>query len=134
MQSLSRSTGLMFTFDLAVLFIVTYYFAGNFANNTMSVLTTILVTIVGLFSFYLKGQYKIREHNLTKWNLYRLFEGILFANYSMTGYMWIQVFLTNKPLFQIYLKILAFPYINSHFNVQSTLSSKSNLNSLFLTW
>ena len=80
MQSLSRSTGLMFTFDLAVLFIVTYYFAGNFANNTMSVLTTILVTIVGLFSFYLKGQYKIREHNLTKWNLYRLFEGILFAN------------------------------------------------------
>ena len=79
-QSLSRSTGLMFTFDLAVLFIVTYYFAGNFANNTMSVLTTILVTIVGLFSFYLKGQYKIREHNLTKWNLYRLFEGILFAN------------------------------------------------------
>lgn len=80
MQSLSRSTGLMFTFDLDVLFIVTYYFAGNFANNTMSVLTTILVTIVGLFSFYLKGQYKIREHNLTKWNLYRLFEGILFAN------------------------------------------------------
>ena len=80
MQSLSRSTGLMFTFDLAVLFIVTYYFAGNFANNTMSVLTTILVTIFGLFSFYLKGQYKIREHNLTKWNLYRLFEGILFAN------------------------------------------------------
>ena len=80
MQSLSRSTGLMFTFDLAVLFIVTYYFAGNFANNTMSVLTTILVTIIGLFSLYLKGQYKIREHNLTKWNLYRLFEGILFAN------------------------------------------------------
>ena len=80
MQSLSRSTGLMFTFDLAVLFIVTYYFAGNFANNTMRVLTTILVAIVGLFSFYLKGQYKIREHNLTKWNLYRLFEGILFAN------------------------------------------------------
>ena len=80
MKSLSRSTGLMFTFDLAVLFIVTYYFAGNFANNTMRVLTTILVAIIGLFSLYLKGQYKIREHNLTKWNLYRLFEGILFAN------------------------------------------------------
>ena len=80
MKSLSRSTGLMFTFDLAVLFIVTYYFAGNFTNNTIRVLTTILVAIVGLFSLYLKGQYKIREHNLTKWNLYRLFEGILFAN------------------------------------------------------
>ena len=49
-------------------------------NQKVSILATVVVTVVGLFSLFLKGQYKVREHNLTAWNAYRLFEGVVFAN------------------------------------------------------
>lgn len=80
MKQLSRSVGLMFIFDLLVFAISTYCFANMFCSFKITILTVALVTVVGLFSLFLKGQYKIREHNVTVWNAYRLFEGVVFAN------------------------------------------------------
>ena len=80
MKQLSRSVGLMFIFDLLVFVISTYCFANMFCSLKITILATMLVTVVGLFSFFLKGQYKVREHNLTAWNAYRLLEGVVFAN------------------------------------------------------
>ena len=80
MKQLSRSVGLMFIFDLLVFTISTYCLSNIFCSFKLTMLTVALVTTVGLFSLFLKGQYKIREHNVTVWNAYRLFEGVVFAN------------------------------------------------------
>lgn len=80
MKQLSRSVGLMFIFDLLVFTISTYCLSNIFCSFKLTMLTVALVTIVGLFSLFLKGQYKVREHNVTVWNAYRLFEGVVFAN------------------------------------------------------
>ena len=126
MKTLSKSVIIMFLYDALIFGLSSYFWYAKFnLTSKMLIPAVLLIVATGLFTLFLKANYKIREFNNTLKNCYL---------YSMTGYMWIQVFLTNKPLFQIYLKILNFPYINSNFNVQSTLSSKSNLNSLFLTW
>lgn len=80
MRQLSRSVELMFIFDLLVFTILTYCFSSMYCNQKVSILATVVVTVVGLFSLFLKGQYKVREHNLTAWNAYRLLEGVVFAN------------------------------------------------------
>lgn len=80
MKQLSRSVGLMFIFDLLVFTISTYCLSNIFCSFKLMMLTVALVTVVGLFSLFLKGQYKIREHNVTVWNAYRLLEGVVFAH------------------------------------------------------
>ena len=84
-KTLSKSTSIMFLFDLLVLAISTNFICGvlQICSNSPSVnrvLVVACVVIAGLFSLFLKGQYKIREHNLTAWNAYRLLEGVIFAN------------------------------------------------------
>ena len=84
LKTLSRSTILIFTYDFLVLLFSTIFsmkyfmFESIFSFKNIIVIT--LVIIAGLFSLYLKGQYFIREHNLTIWNFYRLFEGIIFTH------------------------------------------------------
>lgn len=84
MKQLSRSVGLMFFYDALVLAISTYIVfvsqCNDFSSSLFRVLCVALVLIAGLFSLFLKGQYKIREHNITTWNTYRLLEGVVFAN------------------------------------------------------
>ena len=83
-KSLSKSTKIMFLFDLLVISLSTKLtstiFLNKFLNSKFELLVIALVVITGLFSLFLKGQYKIREHNLTFWNFYRLLEGVVFAN------------------------------------------------------
>ena len=76
MKSLSRSTRIMFIFDLIILLLSTYFVGYYFAFDLNILLPTIvLVAVVGLWTLFLKGNYKIREFNITFWNFYRLLEG-----------------------------------------------------------
>ena len=83
-KSLSKSTSIMFLFDLLVFVFSTSIFYESLCdyNNfcRLNIFVVAIVVIVGLFSLFLKGQYKIREHRLTGWNAYRLFEGVVFAH------------------------------------------------------
>ena len=80
-KSLSKSTLIMFLFDLVILGCVSLYGAEHFGFSFGERICAVtLITFTGLFSLFLKGQYKIREFNVTLWNAYRLFEGVVFAH------------------------------------------------------
>lgn len=80
MRVLSKSVPIMFTFDLIILGLSTVFWYGFFQLPQNLKLVTLLVTvIVGLFSLFLKANYKIREFNNTKKNAYLLFEGVIFS-------------------------------------------------------
>ena len=78
-KTLSRTVICMFLFDVAILLLSTF-FVSKYCHITHIFINTLLVTITGLVSLYLKGNYKIREFNVTAWNIYRLFEGVIFAH------------------------------------------------------
>ena len=85
MKKLSKSTSIMFLFDLSIFTLSTNLLYGIFYDNNdyFSLNRIFVVTVVvlgGLYSLFLKGQYKIREFNITLWNAYRLFEGVVFAH------------------------------------------------------
>lgn len=88
MKSLSKSIKIMFIFDLLVLLISTYFWA-NFYDYTPKAITLlcILVVFTGLIVLYLKGNYKIREFNITFKNTYLLFEGIVMTHVLPSIYL-----------------------------------------------
>lgn len=81
MKSLSKSTTIMFLFDLAILCLSTLFWC-NYLQLSVNIqaITVCLITLTGLITLFLKGYYKIREFNVTSWNAYRLFEGVVFAH------------------------------------------------------
>lgn len=88
MKSLSKSTKIMFLFDLIVLFVSTYYWADFFDYTPKAIiLLCILVVCAGLIILYLKGNYKIREFNITVKSAYLLFEGIVMAHVLPAAYL-----------------------------------------------
>ena len=81
MKSLSKSTWIMFLFDLIILSLSTYFIGSYFSLGFKLLLLTIDFTVItGLVTLFLKGNYKIREFNPTFWNFYRLFEGVIFTH------------------------------------------------------
>ena len=88
MKYLSRSIILMFIFDFVVLCLTTY-FCANFFDYTLKAVWILcnLVTLTGLIILYLKGNYKIREFNITIKNTYLLFEGIVMAHVLPAVYL-----------------------------------------------
>jgi len=81
MKTLSKSVIFMFLFDLIVLSFSTSFFGECFYfSYTLKFFTILLITITGLLTLYLKGYYRVREFNITGWNVYRLFEGVIFAH------------------------------------------------------
>lgn len=71
----------MFLFDLIILFSSTLFWAGKFDYTPKAILILcILVVIVGLNVLYLKGNYRIREFNISLRNTYLLFEGIVMTH------------------------------------------------------
>lgn len=88
MKSLSKSTWIMFLFDFMIFYISTYFFA-NYFNYTPKAIAILccLVVSVGLIVLYLKGNYKIREHNITFKNSYLLFEGIVMTHVLPVFYL-----------------------------------------------
>ena len=102
LKSLSKSTKLMFLYDFLTLLLITgfnlNYCVSLSSNFVEGILIIALVVIVGLFSLFLKGQYQIREHNITRWNFYRLMEGVIFAHIpaGILLLFWIDKILTLK--------------------------------------
>ena len=81
MKSLSRSTWIMFLFDLIILCLSTYYWTNIFSYTPKAIIILCcLVVLIGLIILYLKSNYKIREHNINFKNSYLLFEGIVMAH------------------------------------------------------
>ena len=79
MRSLSKTTRLMFIFDLIVLYLSTYIWADVFGYTLKAVIILcFLIITIGLIILYLKGNYKIREFNINIKNTYSFsghFEG-----------------------------------------------------------
>lgn len=81
MKTLSRSVTVMFLFDFTILSLSTFFVTGFFGfPPVLRFLSIFLITVTGLVSLFLKGNYGIREFNPTLWNIYRLFEGVIIAH------------------------------------------------------
>jgi len=81
MKSLSKSTWIMFLFDLTVICVSTYYLSSRFGYTPKAIcILCCLIVPIGLIILYLKGNYKIREHNINFKNSYLLFEGIVMTH------------------------------------------------------
>lgn len=87
-KSLSKSTTLMFLFDLIILFLSTFLWSGFFGYSSKAiVLLCFLTVITGLIVLYLKGNYKIREFNINFKNTYLLFEGVVMSHVLPSLYL-----------------------------------------------
>ena len=95
MKCLSKSISIMFLFDLLILYISTIFWCDFFELSLkISALSICLVILTGLIVLFLKGNYKIREFNITLWNTYRLFEASFFANIPVAVFLFF--FITQK--------------------------------------
>ena len=88
MRSLSKSSLIMFIFDLIVLYLSTFVWATFLGYTTKAIIILCFwVMICGLIILYLKGNYKIREFNINFKNSYLLFEGVVMAHVLPAVYL-----------------------------------------------
>lgn len=88
MRVLSKSVNIMFIFDFIVLYLSTFLWADFFGYTQKAILILCTITtIMGLVVLYLKGNYKIREFNITFKNTYLLFEGVVMAHVLPATYL-----------------------------------------------
>lgn len=81
MTSLTKSIRIMFCFDFIILFLSTCQWAKFFGySQKITVILGVITVAIGLVVLYLKGNYKIREFNITFKNAYLLFEGIVMTH------------------------------------------------------
>ena len=89
-KTLSKSVFIMFIFDLLILFLSTLMWAYKFNYSIKAIIfLTLLVVTIGLIVLFLKGNYKIREFNITGKNTYLLFEGIVMMHFIPALYLFI---------------------------------------------
>lgn len=81
MKLISRSILIMFIFDLITISVssICWYDRLGLPDDLLN-LSVMLIVLTGLIALYLKGNYRIREFNLTLKNTYLLFEGVVFAH------------------------------------------------------
>lgn len=80
----------MFIFDLLILLLSTSICAYTFNYSVKAIIfLTLSVVTVGLIVLFLKGNYKIREFNITGKNTYLLFEGIVMMHIIPALYLFI---------------------------------------------
>lgn len=78
----------MFLFDLIILSLSTYYWANIFGYTPKAiVILCFLIVTVGLIVLYMKGKYRIREHNINIKNSYLLFEGVVMTHVLPSLYL-----------------------------------------------
>ncbi len=83
---LSKSTLLMFLFDLAVFVLSTVYWYNHMVLLPDFLdLTVLLTALAGVVVLFLKDNYKVREFNSTLKNSYLLFEGVVFSQIPATA-------------------------------------------------
>lgn len=80
MKTLSKSVIIMFLYDALIFGLSSYFWYVKF-NLTSKLLipAVLLIVATGLFTLFLKANYKIREFNNTLKNCYLLFEGVIFS-------------------------------------------------------
>lgn len=77
----SKSVLIMFLFDTAVFIASSLLWCYKFCLfNNFGAAAVLLTAAAGIFSLYLKDNYKIREFNITGKNTYLLLEGVIFAH------------------------------------------------------
>ena len=103
LKSLSKSVVLLFLYDFAVIFCSTliWYKYFNLPENYFGSVT-IITLLVGMFTLFLKDNYKIREFNITLKNIYLLFEAVVFAIFPAS----VILFIFNRDLNSIYFVLL----------------------------
>ena len=81
LKSLSKSTWMMFLFDL-MLFVFSTVITGKYLGLSARLIfvTTLFMAIVGFSTNYLKENYKIRSFRTTLCNSYRMLEGMILAH------------------------------------------------------
>lgn len=89
-KTLSRSVLYMFLFDLLILAVSTILWANKFLYSIKAIIfLSVLVVGSGLIILFLKGNYKIREFNITGKNTYLLFEGVVMMHIIPALYLFI---------------------------------------------
>lgn len=80
MKTLSKSVIIMFLYDALIFGLSSYFWYANFnLTSKMLIPAVLLIVATGLFTLFLKANYKIREFNNTLKNCYLLFEGVIFS-------------------------------------------------------
>lgn len=80
MKTLSKSVIIMFLYDALIFGLSSYFWYAKFnLTSKMLIPTVLLIVATGLFTLFLKANYKIREFNNTLKNCYLLFEGVIFS-------------------------------------------------------
>ena len=70
----------MFLYDALIFGLSSYFWYAKFnLTSKMLIPTVLLIIATGLFTLFLKANYKIREFNNTLKNCYLLFEGVIFS-------------------------------------------------------
>lgn len=79
-KTLSKSVIIMFLYDALIFGLSSYYWYAKFnLTSKMLIPAVLLIVATGLFTLFLKANYKIREFNNTLKNCYLLFEGVIFS-------------------------------------------------------
>ena len=127
MQLLSKSQIIMFLYDALILSVSTGVWFKYFSlNNKLFLAAIFLVLAIGLFTLFLKGNYKIREFNNTKKNFYLLFEGVVFSQIPVAllllglggGYNAVKFLILNAITIFIGLKLYRFLFNFYLFNIK----------------
>ena len=80
MKTLSKSVIIMFLYDALILGLTSYFWYTKLnLTQKMLIPAILLILAAGLFTLFLKGNYKIREFNNTLKNCYLLLEGVIFS-------------------------------------------------------
>ena len=78
---LSKSTVIMFLFDLSIFVLSTIFWYTKFKLTSEHLVIVLLLTVLtGIVVLFLKDNYKIREFNISSKNYYLLFEGIIISH------------------------------------------------------
>lgn len=81
LRTLSRSVIIMFMFDIVVFSLISFLNCQIFNIGGVAQLVAVgLTTLMGIVVLYLKANYKIREFNINRKNIYLLLEGVVMAH------------------------------------------------------
>lgn len=144
-KTLSKSVIIMFLYDALIFGLSSYFWYVKF-NLTQKMLIPVVLLIVatGLFTLFLKANYKIREFNNTLKNCYLLFEGVIFSqipaaillaffnlNFSLAKFLVVNT-ITIFVLLKLYRMIFHY-YLFNFKRVKNILIIGTNKNAKLMT-
>lgn len=144
-KTLSKSVIIMFLYDALIFGLSSYFWYAKFnLTSTMLIPAVLLIVATGLFTLFLKANYKIREFNNTLKNCYLLFEGVIFSqipaaillaffnlNYSLVKFLILNT-ITIFVLLKVY-RIVFHYYLFNFKRVKNILIIGTNKNAKLMT-